>query len=220
MDIDTSQSAAVLDRIRHMMQLKHMNQAGLAKILGVDPGYISRLLSGRLNISQAFINRMVVHLGVSKEWLTEGTDVPFPRQKSQNNISAGAPVYDIDVTAGSTPLSRMFTDEHVVGQLCLPGINPELPIVRVSGDSMMPRIMPGAYISIRPVDVNAPILWGSIYVVVLADYRRVKYVRRNADPAMVTLHSANSAYEDIEVPRNQIEALYIVEHIINHDNLA
>lgn len=158
-------------------------------------------------------------MGVSKDWLVDGSDVPFP--KRNNSIAdSGAPVYNIDVTAGTMPLSRAFTDEHIVGYVKLPGLNPELPIVRVSGDSMEPKIHSGSYISIRNVPLDAPISWGRIYVVVLADFRLVKYVRRHENPDMVILHSANPDFDDIEIRRSDIEALYLVENVINHDFLA
>ena len=56
----------------------------------------------------------------------------------------------------------------------------------MSGNSMVPKLLPGCYISIQPVSLDAPIMWGNIYVVVLPDFRLVKYVRRNADPELVT----------------------------------
>ena len=92
--------------------------------------------------------------------------------------------------------------------------------MRVSGNSMVPKLNPGCFISIRPISLDAPISWGQIYVVVLPDYRLVKYVRRNADPELITLHSANPDYDDIEVRRSDIEGLYLVENVINHDFLA
>ncbi len=213
-------SADVLTRIRYLIRLTRHTQASFGKQIGVDAATVSRVLSGRMAPSDSFINRIVVNLGVSKQWLTEGNDVPFPKVTSQPSHPSGAPVYNIDVTAGTTPLSRMFTDERIIGRMSLPGLNPELPIVRVSGDSMTPRLNPGCYISIRPISLDAPLSWGQIYVVVLPDFRLVKYVRRNADPELVTLHSANPEYDDIEVRRSDIEGLYLVENVINHDFLA
>lgn len=215
-------SADVVDRIKYLINLKRYNQSSFGKAINVDSATVSRILSRRKAPSESFINRIVVDLGVSKRWLTEGTDVPFPKggdgHSSEKNL--GAPVYNIDVTAGTTPLSRMFTDERIIGRVCLPGLNPELPIVRVSGNSMVPKLNPGCFISIRPISLDAPISWGQIYVVVLPDYRLVKYVRRNADPELITLHSANPDYDDIEVRRSDIEGLYLVENVINHDFLA
>lgn len=215
--------ADILDRIRYLIRLTRHNQASFGKVIGVDAASVSRVLSGRTAPSESFLNRIVVNLGVSKKWLCEGADVPFPRtteEKDSAYHTLGAPVYNIDVTAGTMPLSRMFTDERIVGRMSLPGLNPELPIVRVSGDSMKPKLTPGCYISIRPIGLDAPLSWGQIYVVVLPDFRLVKYVRRNADPELVTLHSANPDYDDIEVRRDEIEGLYLVENVINHDFIA
>lgn len=212
-------AATITDRIKYLIKLTRHNQASFSARLGVDPASLSRVLSSKKAPSEGFINRVVVNIGVSKEWLVNGSDVPFPR-RSRETESDGAPVYNIDVTAGSTPLSREFTDEHIVGFVKLPGINPELPIVRVSGSSMQPKINPGSYISIRSMPLDAPISWGRIYVVVLADFRLVKYVRRNDNPELVTLHSANPEFDDIEIQRSEIEALYLVENIINHDFLS
>lgn len=217
-----AKDAGVLDRIRYLIRLKRHTQASFGKFIGVDAATVSRVLSGRTSPSDAFINRIVVNLGVSKKWLSEGSDVPFPRTSEAHStqVQQGAPVYNIDVTAGTTPLSRMFTDERVIGRVYLPGIDPTLPIVRVSGDSMVPRLNPGCYIQIRPINLDAPISWGQIYVVVLADVRLVKYVRRDDNPSMVRLVSANPDYDDIEVRRSDIEGLYLVENVINHDFLS
>ncbi|GFI13233.1 HTH-type transcriptional regulator PrtR [Muribaculaceae bacterium] len=218
------QSADVQDRLRYLIKLSRMTQAEFAQRIGVNSANLSRILTGRMAPTDGFLNRVVVNLGVSKAWLSEGSDVPFPRSSSGKTPArpqaGGAPVYDIDVTAGLTPLSRMFTDERVIGHVRLPGIDPELPIVRVSGNSMSPRLNSGSYISIRPMRLDSTISWGQIYVVVHRDFRVVKYVRRNPDPAKVTLHSENPDYDDIEIDRTDIEGLYLVENVINYDFLA
>ena len=52
-------------------------------------------------------------------------------------------------------------------------------------------------------------------MVVLDDYRMVKHVCRHGDASKVILHSANSAYDDIEVARDKIRRLYLVEAVMN-----
>lgn len=73
-----AKDAGVLDRIRYLIRLKRHTQASFGKFIGVDAATVSRVLSGRTSPSDAFINRIVVNLGVSKKWLSEGSDVPFP----------------------------------------------------------------------------------------------------------------------------------------------
>ncbi len=210
----------IIDRVKQVMRVMNMKQVNLAEKLGVDPATVSRIMKRVIPPSEGLINKMVINLGLSKTWLTEGYGNMFSNRGMALGGPIrpnGAPVYNIDVTAGSMPLSRMFTDERVIGYVNLPGINPELPIVRVSGQSMEPKIHNGSYVAIRQMNPGGNIEWGQIYVVVVPDNRFVKYVRRHEDPSKVILHSANPNYDDIEIDRDQIEGLYRVENIINHD---
>lgn len=226
--------ASVVDRIRYLIVLMRKTQAQFGKLIDVDPSNMSKILSGRLRVTDGMLNRIVVNLGVDKNWLANGTDVPFPRkpqlpatngvaQHHSNSVAVekkGAPVYDIDVTAGSMELNRMFTVDRIIGYLNMPALNSNHPLVRVSGDSMSPRISHGSYIQIRPVSEDGPIFWGSIYVVVTEDYRMVKIVRKHPERNKVILHSINPEYDDMEMDRLDIRRLYFVEAIFNYDVLA
>lgn len=222
--------ASVNDRIRYLITRLRKTQSQFAEAIGVEAPNFSRIINGHVKLTDAMINRIVVNLGVSKEWLLNGSDVPFPRSESsvptygehdqkKLNTTEGAPVYDIDVTAGCVELSRMFTNENIIGYLKLPQINPNNAIVRVSGDSMVPQIGNGSYISIRPIGPGAPIFWGQTYLVVLDDYRMVKILRRHHDPDMVVLHSINPEFDDMEVRRDQIKSLFVVDAVLNYDLL-
>lgn len=220
---------AIAERIRYIIRLSRMNQAKFAERIGIDPSNLSKHLSGRLPISDSLINRIVVEMGVAKPWLRDGADVPFAKPVLANEIVAdnpivannltltGVPVYDIDVTAGATELSRMFTADRIVGVVDLPQLSRDSRIVHVSGDSMEPTIHNGGYIAVRRLTQRQTIFWGQIYVVVLEDFRMVKYLRRHADDNKVVLHSANPAYDDMDIARDDILDLYIVENILNFE---
>lgn len=232
---EPGQGATPVDRIRYLISLLHKTQAQFGEMIGVDASNMSKIMSQRIPLTDRVVNRIVVNLGVSKDWLTEGKDVPFPRETQAGvgpmtvyndngervEVSVqGAPVYDIDVTAGSQELSRMFTTDRIVGRLALPTIDPQHPIVRVSGDSMTPRIANNSFVQIRPISDLSPIFWGSIYVVILDDYRMVKQLRRHPDRNKVILHSFNDEYDDMEIDRLDIKKLYLVEAVFNYDIIA
>ena len=227
--------ATICDRVRYLIAQMRKTQQQFADTIGVDSPNLSRILNGRAPFTDAMINRIVVNLGVSKEWLTKGTDVPFPKAAephipvtiSDNGTprvlthnGVGAPVYDIDCTAGFNELSEMFTDDHIIGYLQLPQINPNNAVVRVTGDSMVPDIPNGAFISIRRLSPDSPIYWGQTYLVILEDYRMVKVLRRHQNPGKVILHSNNPNFDDMEVDRSQIKSIYIVDAVLNFSLLA
>ena len=215
-------SATKVDRLKFLVDISRRSQAQFSTLIGIDPSAMSRLLSGKMPITDQFANRLVVNLGISKKWFTDGEGVPFPRTKEQEQVSRrGAAVYDIDATAGAVPISSMFASNRIIGYLNIPAINPECPVVRVSGDSMEPVVPNGSLISIREVRDPSIILWGNIYLVELEDYRMVKYVRRHPeDPSKVILHSSNPSYDDIDVPRNSVLRLFLVENVINCSTLV
>ncbi len=224
----------IIDRIRFLIERTSQSQASFARRLSIDPSNMSKHLSGRLPITDGLINRIVADMGVSKHWLTTGHGLPYDKGihaveigngkecqsivAKNGEIRGGIPVYDIDVTAGTSELSRMFTQDRIIGYVDLPQLNPESRIVRVSGDSMTPVINNGSYIAVRHISDPGIIFWGQIYVVVLDDYRMVKFLRRDpADESKVILHSANDDYDDMEINKQDIRQLYIVETILNYD---
>ena len=226
-------TASAIDRLRYLVTIMHKTQADFARLIGVDPSNLSKLLLGHSRLTPRFIDRIVHNTGVSREWLINGTDVPFPRSidsqatipvdittLDKNLTAIGAPVYDIDVTAGCRELSRMFTNARIIGRLEMPGLDPVNPIVKASGDSMTPRIPEGSFIQIRSIPLDSPIFWGSTYVVITDDYRMLKVIRRHANPDMVILHSYNPQFDDMELYRRDIVALYIVESVMTYDTLS
>ena len=221
----------MVERIKFLMKELNYKQADFARRIDVDTSNLSKYLNGRLPVSDALVNRIVVNLGVSKQWLEEGSDLPFAKAvvpatvklpdltigaSSPENV--GTPVYDIDVTAGALPRARMFTDDQIIGYINLPDVGGAgQRIVKVNGDSMSPVIQNGDYVTLRELTNLQYIYWGHIYVVLLDDYRMLKYVRKNEDPRLVTLRSANPAYDDMEIVRSDIREMMLVQQIIHLD---
>ncbi len=220
-----SSTEAIIGRIRHLMSLRHLSQSRLAKLLGIDASNVSKYLTGRLPISESFINRIIVNLNVSKRWLQDGYGIPFEKSRPMadnasdmplSDITEKAiPVYDIDVAAGITEQSREYTREHVKGHLMLPDFNPNWVAVRAQGDSMTPIIDDGAYVVFLPENDIDNIVWGQIYIIVMENRRVVKFVRRHPDPNYVILKSKNEEYDSMDVRIEDIRALYPVKAIVN-----
>ncbi|NBJ06307.1 XRE family transcriptional regulator [Duncaniella freteri] len=227
---DSGHESDITERLRYIMQQKHLTQRKLAHMLRLDPSNLSKVMTGKLPFTEGLINRIVVDLGISKPWLRDGAGVPYDKpaltheiavsaesMQPVNNSPEGVPVYDIDVTAGCRNLEQIFSETHPIGMVNIPQLPPDSHLVKVRGDSMSPRINNGGYVAIRPIRDPRNIFWGQIYVVQLDEYRLIKYIRRHNDPDMVILHSDNPAYDDMDVDRRDIRALYIVEAILNYE---
>ena len=226
-----SSNEDIISRIRYLMNEMHLNQGQFARRVEMDATNMSKHLNGKLPINDTLINKIAVNLGVSREWLRYGKDLPFAKDGAHFepgliNVAnrdlvptyVGTPVYDIDVAAGYSPRAMMFSDDNIVGNINLPAVAPNCRIVQVSGDSMTPIINSGDMVAIREIESTEIIFWGQIYVVILDDYRLVKYLRKHDDPSMVILRSENPNYDDIEVPRSKIRQLFLVQNVIRIDS--
>lgn len=134
----------------------------------------------------------------------------------------GTLVYDINATAGFDGRDIDFTQEHVVGCICLPEIDKNQQIIGVSGDSMEPVLKNFDRIAIRKIENWTVIFWGQIYVVMTDEYRFVKYVKPHpTDKNYILLKSENSTkYDDIELHRNQIRSMFLVTNVLRVETRA
>ncbi|MEG0559560.1 MAG: XRE family transcriptional regulator [Muribaculaceae bacterium] len=218
----------MISRLRYLIKETGCTQSEFAERIEIDASNLSKHLNGRLPINDSLLNKIVVNIGVSKSWLKDGSDLPFAKKStnvatitvSNNAIvpSKGTPVYDIDVTAGCMPRAAMFSAENIIGAIDVPGIPDNCRIVRVSGDSMHPVINNGDYIAVKELRNKSQIFWGQIYVILLEDYRLVKYLRKHDDPSKVILRSENVQYDDMEIDCNDIRDLMFVQNIIHIDS--
>ena len=221
--MEKEKNAEIIDRIKYLMKEMGLKQVQFAERIGVDTSNLSKYLNAHMPLSESFLNRLVVNLGVSKEWLLDGTDLPFGKTpvRVDGEVMAsanggGTPVYDVDVTAGvASGRNELFASENIVGWVNLPNMSPNCRIVRVSGDSMAPVINDGDFVAVREVSNPAQIYWGQIYVVQLDDFRLVKYLRRHTDPNMVVLRSENPNYDDMDVRRSDIHEMLLVQHVLH-----
>ena len=221
--MEKEKNAEIIDRIKYLMKEMGLKQVQFAERIGVDTSNLSKYLNAHMPLSESFLNRLVVNLGVSKEWLLDGTDLPFGKTpvRVDGEVMAsanggGTPVYDVDVTAGvASGRNELFASENIVGWINLPNMSPNCRIVRVSGDSMAPVINDGDFVAVREVSNPNQIYWGQIYVVQLDDFRLVKYLRRHSDPNMVVLRSENPNYDDMDVRRSDIHEMLLVQHVLH-----
>ena len=221
--MEKEKNAEIIDRIKYLMREMGVKQVQFAERIGVDTSNLSKYLNAHMPLSESFLNRLVVNLGVSKDWLMDGTDLPFGKTpvRVDGEVVAsanggGTPVYDVDVTAGvASGRNELFASENIVGWVNLPNMSPDCRIVRVSGDSMAPVIMDGDFVAVREVSNPNQIYWGQIYVIQLDDFRLVKYLRRHSDPNMVVLRSENPNYDDMDVRRSDIHEMLLVQHVLH-----
>ena len=107
--MDAEKNAEIIARIKYLMKEMGLKQVQFADRIGVDTSNLSKYLNAHMPLSESFLNRIVVNLGVSKEWLINGTDLPFgktpiridPTQGNATDSATGNGIQSISKTSTS-----------------------------------------------------------------------------------------------------------------------
>lgn len=135
----------------------------------------------------------------------------------REGVYSGALVYNLDGTCGTAERDMIFTNDNVIGSISLPEINPSSKIVRANGDSMEPVIFDGDKVVLRQIYNFDEIFYGQIYLILLEEYRMIKYIRKYEpdEDNYIILRSRNQEYDDIKLHRSKIKKLFVVENILS-----
>ena len=210
--------ATIKERTLEFIKYKKISIKEFEIRCGLSNGYVSSMRKGfgadKLN------NVLSEFPELHREWLLygEGEMLNSPPPPIEMTVSPNCtPVYDVDATMGSDSRPMEFLQEHIIGYVNMPNINKNAAIIRANGDSMTPVINDGNFIAVREITDFDDIFYGQIYLVVTAQNRMVKYVRKNKDDEKnyVILRSENKEYDDILMPKAKILKMFIVENILS-----
>lgn len=182
----------------------------LSKYLDVDFGWLLTGKSGSLGNPSA---------EESKE--RQEKTISISHSSISESKRRGTPIYDIDATCGPSGRDIEFADERIVGSIDAPEINSSSKIIFATGDSMLPLIASGDRIVIRKIESWDYFNYGQVYLIITAEYRLIKRVRRHPkdNENLILLRSENSEFDDIDLPRKEIIHLFVVENILSIKNI-
>ena len=205
-----------------------------ARTAGLDPSNFKKMLNGDATITVKTLSKIRNAFGVDFGLQSEseaavlhdgkGGKSDWKKYISNEMIKegdySGTLVYDIDATCGMENREIDFANEDVIGSINLPYISKKSVIIRANGDSMQPKICDGDLVAIREIFSWDDVYYGQIYMILLDEYRMIKYIRRCAEDEehYIILRSENDNYDDIKLRKSKIRKLFLVENILSIKN--
>lgn len=211
-------------RIRSIIEHLGISVNAFAKQTNISQTTLSSMLNRGTEPKDALLESIANALPfIDRTWLFTGDGEMLRSVSSISTMdikegdSSGALVYDIDATCGTDNREIFFTQENIIGAVNLPGINKNSQIIRANGDSMEPKIYDGNMVVIREIKSWQDIFYGQMYLVLLDEYRMIKYIRRYEpdEEHYILLRSENAKYDDIKLRKDKIRKLFIVENILS-----
>ena len=205
----------LISRIKYEYSL---NQSQIADSLGVKKTYLSDMINGRVPYNETMSKKISeIFPVVNNEQSSYNKTIKITESDINESSFSGTLVYDIDATCGMDNREIEFAEDRIIGSVNLPEISNTAKIVTANGDSMEPVIYNGNRVVIREIFNWEDIFYGQIYLILLDEYRMIKYIRRyeQDEKNYIILRSENSRYDDIKLHKSKIRKLFIVENILS-----
>ncbi len=207
----------LINRIKYEYSL---NQSQIADRLGVKKTYLSDMINGRVPYNETMnkkINDVFPLPPMNKVHIQKEDTLEISTSDIKEGDYSGTLVYYMDETCGTYGRDIYFTQEDIIGSVNLPGINKESKIIRANGDSMEPKVYDGNMVVIREIHNWDDIFYGQMYLILLDEYRMIKYIRRyeQDETNYIILRSENPLYDDIKLHKNKIRKLFVVENVLS-----
>ncbi len=195
MSTDKLDSVRLLsERVFAKRKLEKITQEALGDLIGISGGYISKIEKQEREPQDWVVKKL-------QDWLdgVEITPGPDTLDNDSETVTVKIPVYRF---AGAGPPQLVEYDPIQFITVEARYAKPSISVIKVRGDSMMPRITPGAFVGVDKADRD--VVSGAMYAVWLP-YEGAVIKRLFMSPDEVRLKSENPEHDDIRLPASSVE---------------
>lgn len=191
-----------------MRERSGLSQQQVADSIGVSKGMISFYERG---VNEPEKDKLISLAKLFKvDYSTLYDDGKTLNEPIESYHKKGIPIFNKDFTAGDI---TQFADEpqRVVGHIDLNGFRQCVGFVPVKGSSMYPDFVAGDLIGLEPIGDFSIVEFGQPFAIVTKNNQRmIKIIRKGKDDENLVLRSTNKEFDDINIHRSKIQALFKV----------
>jgi len=202
----------IIDRIESFLELEGSSTNSFAKIAGLDPGNLTKMLAGKQKITDNTLRKISNAHDISFEWLKYGEGEMYVNNKPSPEISytEGVPYYDEIFECGFEELTAP-SSESPDFLIRMPGYEKATLWCNASGQSMEPEINNGDIIALRRIEDISFLPYGDIYGIITTNgMRTIKRLGKSSDPSCYRLIPTNKEYDEQDIPKDKILIVYRV----------
>ena len=194
---------------------KGLSQREIADNMSVSSAYINAVLCGRKAIGKKVAEKISNLYGLSASWLLTGegemlNQTTERKEATEKEKPNGLPLIPIEAMAGV--LSGMDTSvmEYDCERYHVPLFTGADFLIRIQGDSMMPKYVPGNIVACKRVPLDKLwFQWGKVYVIDTRQGALIKRIEPSSE-GFISLCSDNPSYKPFDLPVDEINGVALV----------
>lgn len=204
--------------LKGFRKANNLTQEELGKYLGMKKSFVSKVENGKEKLPQPKLQKL---LSNRKGWDTSNLivdDVYIDRIENNGEINIQAesskkgnmiPLVPFEAIAG--PGTMVFADEQVIDYYEVREFKGADFLIRVKGDSMVPKYNGGDLVACKMVKDMLFFQWGRIYILhTHSQGIMIKRLQPSEKEDCITCVSENPKYAPFEVPKSDIYGVALV----------
>lgn len=231
----------ISETIDSLLKAKGLSTRAFEQKIGCSNGVIARCIAKGSDISSQWVSKIIeIYPDINPFWLLTGQGEMF-KQESNANQALVKPIENTQsshykagrldqYTPGAIPLvpaqavgglsgsDFSISDDDVIGYYVIPGFqNKGIDfMIRITGDSMAPRLWGGDIIACSIIRNSNFIQWNKTHLIATRDQGLlVKRLRKSTDPDCILAVSNNPDYDPFDIPKQDILGIARVVGVIH-----
>lgn len=214
------ENGTVKTRLTHFLKYKKMSQMRFEKSIGTSNGFVNSIRQSIQPDKLERIAKLYPELNIA--WLLIGEELGGPMIKEEESPSSvvrtkeehALPLVPLDAVAGHG--DPVFEDERIGDYYYVSEFNECDFLIRVKGDSMVPKFAGGDLLACRKVVDAFFFQWGRCYVIYTQSQGvMVKRIHPSEKEGYIKCVSENPKYAPFEVPMDDIVSVALVNGSIS-----
>lgn len=205
---------SVKQRLVSYLKEKKMGQNRFESLAGISNGYISNLKKSPG--SEVLTKILNAAPDLNRTWLLtgEGSMLSGSNEEEKREMQA-LPLIPIDAMAGVLSGSNATFMEYDCEKYVIPVFKGADFLIRVQGDSMVPRYESGDIVACKRVPMDRLwFQWGKAYVLDTSQGALIKRIEPSKRNGCVSIHSENTRYKPFDLPAEELYGVALVVGVI------
>lgn len=206
------------ERLRQYIEYKGVTTQEFEKMADLSNGAVSKMGDNTRTSTLDKISNSFPDLNIN--WLRMGIGnmliTPAQKPTPKNVVEVEElPLIPISAMAGALSGSDMSFMEYECERYIVPIFKGADFLIRLQGDSMMPKYMSGDIVACQRVPLDRLwFQWGKTYVIDTRQGALVKRIEPSDKEGFISIHSENPLYKPFDLPTEEINGVALVKGII------
>lgn len=207
----------LIERIKSVMKDANVRANTFAEKLGYAASNLSKILNAKSPCPNSLLESIARVYNIRYQWLLTGEGTMREEEKPMEDTMS-LPLIPIDAMAGALVGSSDMIMDYDCERYIVPIFKGANFLIRVQGDSMMPRYIPGDIVACKRVTMDRLwFQWGKCYVLDTRQGALLKRIEPSDQEGFVQICSDNSAYKPFALPIDEINGVALVVGTIRVD---